>query len=100
MQFLWVEFQAENVIKAWPTSNGMNLLVSDLVLQGLPPDLDLNNKLRFELKGQLKVHHFEDHTSQLPNACTRSRVFSEAQKPHFSLVEPKGREACASRWQG
>ena len=54
-QFLWVEFQAENMIRAWATPNGMNLVVSDLLLRGLPPDLDLNNKLKFELKGQLTV---------------------------------------------
>lgn len=54
-QFLWVEFQAENMIRAWATPNGMNLVVSELFLRGLPPDLDINSKLKFELKGQLTV---------------------------------------------
>eukprot|EP00242_Pyramimonas_sp_CCMP2087_P016440 CAMPEP_0198200440 /NCGR_PEP_ID=MMETSP1445-20131203/3450_1 /TAXON_ID=36898 /ORGANISM="Pyramimonas sp., Strain CCMP2087" /LENGTH=206 /DNA_ID=CAMNT_0043870511 /DNA_START=463 /DNA_END=1083 /DNA_ORIENTATION=- len=55
IQLLFFTFVAENTLKAWSTPSGMNLTVLDLVLSGVPDSLDLNNKLRFDLKGQLRV---------------------------------------------
>ena len=54
-QFFFIRFQAVNTIQAWPTTSGLNLVVTDLFLDGAPPELELNDKLGFDLKGQLRV---------------------------------------------
>mmetsp|Transcript_10293 Transcript_10293/g.19476 ORF Transcript_10293/g.19476 Transcript_10293/m.19476 type:complete len:246 (-) Transcript_10293:282-1019(-) len=60
IQFLFVNFQAVNTIQAWAVHDGMNLAVSDLLLEGAPPELELNEKLAFDLKGQMRVKRVND----------------------------------------
>ena len=55
IQFFFIRFQAVNTIRAWAREDGMNLAVSDLLLDGAPPELEINEKLQFDLKGQLRV---------------------------------------------
>lgn len=55
-----MNFQAVNTIQAWAVHDGMNLAVSDLLLEGAPPELELNEKLAFDLKGQMRVKRVND----------------------------------------
>lgn len=65
-QFFWIQFQAVNTIQAWAEPECMRIKITDLRLEGTPPELDLNRKLLFNLDGELKVIRPKSGASGLP----------------------------------
>eukprot|EP00238_Polyblepharides_amylifera_P001514 CAMPEP_0196571946 /NCGR_PEP_ID=MMETSP1081-20130531/2078_1 /TAXON_ID=36882 /ORGANISM="Pyramimonas amylifera, Strain CCMP720" /LENGTH=187 /DNA_ID=CAMNT_0041889093 /DNA_START=255 /DNA_END=818 /DNA_ORIENTATION=- len=62
IRLLFVEFRAVNTIQCWSVPSGLNLKIDDLVLEGAPPEMDLNNKIKFETRGQLRVVRSHPHS--------------------------------------